>query len=243
VAGAIVGLISALVYWLARASGLPPLPAAGLTIGGEPRRNPGCLHEDGLGGRRRFIRRAHARTQARDSCATAASEHMESCALLLSLLLRSAALSSIADPALAAPVIVAAHIGCPVSTWRCSCAWLRRRERMAFPRCRQAARRQCNCRGHHRHRSARHRTWAGSWRLPRSRSWQSRSDSCGRCAQSGQIGGADRRCLGRPGANWGDDYPARRGGERGERLTGAARKSCMRAQGFIAEGRQGNGLR
>ena len=28
VAGAIVGLISALVYWLARASGLPPLPAA-----------------------------------------------------------------------------------------------------------------------------------------------------------------------------------------------------------------------
>src|SRR5260370_1426848 len=32
VAGAIVGLISALVYWLARAGGLPPLPAAGLTI-------------------------------------------------------------------------------------------------------------------------------------------------------------------------------------------------------------------
>jgi len=33
------------------------------------------------------------------------------CALLLSLLLRSAALSSIADPVLAAPVIVAAHMG------------------------------------------------------------------------------------------------------------------------------------
>src|SRR5258707_5312361 len=47
VAGAIVGLISALVYWLARASGLPPLPAAGLTIAASLAAT-GCLHEDGL---------------------------------------------------------------------------------------------------------------------------------------------------------------------------------------------------
>src|SRR5947209_3361043 len=47
VAGAIVGLISALVYWLARVSGLPPLAAAGLTIAASLAAT-GCLHEDGL---------------------------------------------------------------------------------------------------------------------------------------------------------------------------------------------------
>ncbi len=102
VAGAIVGLISALVYWLARASGLPPLPAAGLTIAASLAAT-GCLHEDGLadvadsfGGRTRE-RKLEIMRDSRIGTYGA-------CALLLSLLLRSAALSSIADPALAAPV-------------------------------------------------------------------------------------------------------------------------------------------
>src|SRR5215467_2147821 len=47
VAGAIVGLIAAAVYWLARAAGLPPLPAAALTIAAGVLAT-GCLHEDGL---------------------------------------------------------------------------------------------------------------------------------------------------------------------------------------------------
>jgi len=109
VAGAIVGLISALVYWLARASGLPPLPAAGLTIAASLAAT-GCLHEDGLadvvdsfGGRTRE-RKLEIMRDSRIGTYGA-------CALLLSLLLRSAALSSIADPALAAPVLVAAHMG------------------------------------------------------------------------------------------------------------------------------------
>src|SRR5262245_63846746 len=49
VAGAIVGVMSALVYWLARVSGLPPLPAAGLAIATSLAAT-GCLLEDGLAG-------------------------------------------------------------------------------------------------------------------------------------------------------------------------------------------------
>ncbi len=111
VAGAIVGLISALVYWLARASGLPPLPAAGLTIAASLAAT-GCLHEDGLadvadsfGGRTRE-RKLEIMRDSRIGTYGA-------CALLLSLLLRSAALSSIADPALAAPVALFMRLVAP----------------------------------------------------------------------------------------------------------------------------------
>src|SRR5215813_6232883 len=47
VAGAIVGLIAAAVYWLAWLAGLLPLPAAGLSIAASLLAT-GCLHEDGL---------------------------------------------------------------------------------------------------------------------------------------------------------------------------------------------------
>ena len=47
VAGAIVGLIAAAVYWLAGLAGLPPFPAAGLAVAATLVVT-GCLHEDGL---------------------------------------------------------------------------------------------------------------------------------------------------------------------------------------------------
>src|SRR5438105_15391979 len=46
VAGAIVGLIAAAVYWLAWLAGLPPLPAAGLSIAATLLAT-GCLQADG----------------------------------------------------------------------------------------------------------------------------------------------------------------------------------------------------
>jgi adenosylcobinamide-GDP ribazoletransferase len=108
IAGAIVGLIAAVVYWLARAAGLPPFPSAGLTVAATLVVT-GCLHEDGL-------------ADVADSFGAATRERKLEimrdskigtygvCALFVSLLLRSGALATIADPALAAPVLVAAHM-------------------------------------------------------------------------------------------------------------------------------------
>src|ERR671937_717221 len=47
VAGAVVGLMAAVVYWLARGTGLPPFVAAALTVAATLVA-AGCLHEDGL---------------------------------------------------------------------------------------------------------------------------------------------------------------------------------------------------
>jgi adenosylcobinamide-GDP ribazoletransferase len=108
VAGAVVGLMAAVVYWLARGTGLPPLVAAALTVAASLLAT-GCLHEDGL-------------ADVADSFGAATRERKLEimrdsrigtygvCALFMSLLLRTAALATIADPALAAPVLVAAHM-------------------------------------------------------------------------------------------------------------------------------------
>ncbi|MFZ0074232.1 MAG: adenosylcobinamide-GDP ribazoletransferase, partial [Xanthobacteraceae bacterium] len=47
IAGACVGLFGALAYWLVARAGLPPLPAAALSIAATTLAT-GCLHEDGL---------------------------------------------------------------------------------------------------------------------------------------------------------------------------------------------------
>ena len=108
VAGAVVGLIAAAVYWLAGLAGLPPLPAAGLAVAATLVVT-GCLHEDGLadvadafGGATRE-RKLEIMRDSRVGTYGA-------CALSMSLLLRTAALASIAAPAAAASVLVAAHM-------------------------------------------------------------------------------------------------------------------------------------
>ncbi len=107
VAGAIVGLIAAGVYWLAGLSGLPSLPAAGLTVAATLVVT-GCLHEDGLadvadafGG--------HTRERRLEIMRDSRVGTYGACALSMSLLLRTAALASITAPAVAAPVLIAAH--------------------------------------------------------------------------------------------------------------------------------------
>jgi len=108
IAGAVVGLMTAVIYWLARGTGLPPLIAAGLTVAASLLAT-GCLHEDGLadvadsfgGGTRE--RKLEIMRDSRIGTYGV-------CALVVSLLLRTAALATIADPALAAPVLVATHM-------------------------------------------------------------------------------------------------------------------------------------
>jgi adenosylcobinamide-GDP ribazoletransferase len=108
VAGAVVGLMAAGVYWLARGTGLPPLIAAGLTVAASLLAT-GCLHEDGLadvadsfGGATRERKLEIMRDSRIGTYGV--------CALVMSLLLRTAALATFADPALAAPVLVATHM-------------------------------------------------------------------------------------------------------------------------------------
>ena len=108
IAGALVGLVAAVVYGFARLVGLPPFPAAGLSVAATLVVT-GCLHEDGL-------------ADVADSFGAATRERKleimrdsrigtyGGCALALSLLLRSAALATIADPARAAAVLVATHM-------------------------------------------------------------------------------------------------------------------------------------
>ena len=119
IAGAIVGLIAAGVYWLAGLAGLPSLPAAGLAIAATLVVT-GCLHEDGLadvadafGG--------HTRERKLEIMRDSRVGTYGACALSMSLLLRAAALASIAAPAIAAPVLVAAHMaargGMPLFMW------------------------------------------------------------------------------------------------------------------------------
>jgi adenosylcobinamide-GDP ribazoletransferase len=107
VAGAIVGLIAAGVYWLAGLAGLPSLPAAGLTVAATLIVT-GCLHEDGLadvadafGG--------HTRERRLEIMRDSRVGTYGACALSMSILLRTAVLASVAAPAAAAPVLIAAH--------------------------------------------------------------------------------------------------------------------------------------
>src|SRR5262249_6029772 len=106
-AGAVVGLIAAAVYWLARGMGLSPLLAAGLTVAATlvvAR----CLPDDWLADLADSFG-ASTRERKLEIMRDSKIGTYGVCALLMSLLLRSAALASIADPALAAPVLVAAH--------------------------------------------------------------------------------------------------------------------------------------
>jgi adenosylcobinamide-GDP ribazoletransferase len=109
VAGAVVGLIAAAAFWLARIVGLPPLAAAGLTIAASLVAT-GCLHEDGLADVADSFG-AGTRERKLEIMRDSRIGTYGVCVLLVSLLLRTGALAAIADPALAAPVLIATHVG------------------------------------------------------------------------------------------------------------------------------------
>ena len=107
-AGAIVGLLGAAAYWLARAGQLPPWPAAAIAIA-VTLAVTGCLHEDGLadvadalGGTSRE-RKLEIMRDSRVGTYGAS-------ALIASIALRISALASLTTPAAAAIALIVAHM-------------------------------------------------------------------------------------------------------------------------------------
>ncbi len=108
-AGLLVGLISAAIYWIASSIRLPALVCAALAVAASLVVTGG-LHEDGLadtcdglGGSTRERRLEIMRDSRLGTYGT--------CALVLSLLLRIGALASLGGPAQAAWALIAAHPG------------------------------------------------------------------------------------------------------------------------------------
>lgn len=110
VIGAGIGLIAAIVYWIAHGFGLQPLLAATLAVAGTTLLT-GCLHEDGLadmadgfGGGNTVERKLEI---MRDSGIGAYG----AAALIVTFLLRVGAIASIAEPGLVALALIAANAG------------------------------------------------------------------------------------------------------------------------------------
>lgn len=108
VAGLAIGIIGAAVYALAHRLGLPPWPAAALSVTATLVIT-GCLHEDGLadtadgfGGGATPERKLEIMRDSRIGT-------FALCALVMALLIRTSALASIAKPALVAAALIAAH--------------------------------------------------------------------------------------------------------------------------------------
>jgi adenosylcobinamide-GDP ribazoletransferase len=109
VAGALVGLVGAITYWLAHSLRLPPLAAAVLTLTATLLVTGG-LHEDGLADTADGFGGGKTRERKLEIMRDSRIGTFGTCALIVSLLLRAAALASLADPALVAPALMAAHI-------------------------------------------------------------------------------------------------------------------------------------
>ena len=108
VAGVVVGLIGAAVYWLTSAVGLPPFAAAALTLAATLI-TTGCLHEDGLADTADGFGGGASRERKLEIMRDSRIGTYGACALVLSLLLRWSALASIANPTTVALALIAAH--------------------------------------------------------------------------------------------------------------------------------------
>jgi adenosylcobinamide-GDP ribazoletransferase len=108
IAGIVVGLIGAIVYALAHKAGLPPWPAASLTVAATLAAT-GCLHEDGLADTADGFGGGATRERKLDIMRDSRIGTYGVCALIMSILLRASALASLADPALVMTALLAAH--------------------------------------------------------------------------------------------------------------------------------------
>jgi adenosylcobinamide-GDP ribazoletransferase len=108
VAGALIGLIGAVVYELAHKIGMPPWPAAGLAVAATLLAT-GCLHEDGLADTVDGFGGGDTRERKLDIMRDSRIGTYGVCALTLSILLRAGALASLADPRLVLVALIAAH--------------------------------------------------------------------------------------------------------------------------------------
>ncbi len=108
IAGLVVGVIGAAVYALAHRAGLPAWPAAALAVAATLA-TTGCLHEDGLADTADGFGGGQTREQKLDIMRDSRIGVYGVCALALAILIRVAALASLADTALVVPALIAAH--------------------------------------------------------------------------------------------------------------------------------------
>ncbi len=107
-AGILVGLVGAAVYALAHRVGLPPWPAAALTLAATLALT-GCLHEDGLADTADGFGGGNTREQKLDIMRDSRIGTFGVCALAISIILRASALASLADAGTVALALIAAH--------------------------------------------------------------------------------------------------------------------------------------
>jgi adenosylcobinamide-GDP ribazoletransferase len=108
IVGVAVGLVGAAVYGFAQTLNLPPLPATVLAIAATVLVT-GALHEDGLADVVDGFGGGATRERKLDIMRDSRIGTYGVCALILSFMLRAAALANLGDPSLVAAALVAAH--------------------------------------------------------------------------------------------------------------------------------------
>jgi adenosylcobinamide-GDP ribazoletransferase len=109
-AGVVIGLIGALAYALVKATGLPPLVAAAAALGALLA-TTGCLHEDGLADTADGLGGGATRERKLEIMHDSRIGTYGVCALSIALLLRVAAIASLAEIMNVVLALVAAHAG------------------------------------------------------------------------------------------------------------------------------------
>ncbi|HUW74576.1 MAG TPA: adenosylcobinamide-GDP ribazoletransferase [Methyloceanibacter sp.] len=110
VVGALVGGAGALLYWLAVSVGLSPFIAATLAVAATALIT-GCLHEDGLADTADGFGGGTSKERKLEIMRDSRSGAYGVVALIVSFLLRVAAIASLAGPGLVAAALIAAHAG------------------------------------------------------------------------------------------------------------------------------------
>ena len=108
--GAAVGAFGALVYWLADRLYLDPI-LGGILAVAATLLVTGALHEDGLGDTADGFGASASRERKLDIMRDSEIGAYGTCALILSIMLRTGALVSLAEPKLVALALIAAHAG------------------------------------------------------------------------------------------------------------------------------------
>lgn len=108
VAGLVVGLIGALVYWIAIRANAAPFPAAAIALAATLLLT-GAMHEDGLADTADALG-GNTRERKLEIMRDSRIGTFGVCALAISLLLRWSTIADIAEPRLVALALIAAHV-------------------------------------------------------------------------------------------------------------------------------------
>ena len=113
-AGLVVGVAGAAVYWLASRVNLPAPPASALAIAATTLLT-GAMHEDGLADTADGFGGGKTREQKLEIMRDSRIGAYGACALILSFMLRWSALADIADPRFVAIALITAHVAARAS--------------------------------------------------------------------------------------------------------------------------------